>query len=830
MKVLLDQFKSMIKGSLDLSSSANSNLTNGQLVAKVADVIWSFLAPSSTNSSSSNLSVSKDLKGSQSSSGDTLGSSGSTGGIHLQFVSSLLLDRRLDSFGLTFCVICSLQLLYPKHFMKSFFLTLSEDHSWISVRDESNLDNNSHGTSDGNNNNNDLKRVEVTWHGKTDKRRENHFKDGKFIDPEKKGNWLYLNSFKQQNLYHNYQKVSNNGNNSNNNNNGSPIICCDYKMIISALISSINPAISISTDSLPLVLVQKSLLSILYSKGWLNKYPMAIGTLADLMELLHLNNDSSKSNDNIMMSSIDTSNIEMTNRIKSSIGSIYSSAITSSITYYSNSHIYPYLYLAGFYFRMREFSAALNAWSAAARVISKYNFVPKEDEEAYKEFQEISNDLIPFSLKSLMTGDGIFISSNGSDDSHRVPPFPLLTGGQDDDISMDDDDLWSSDEESDDDEDDDDHSGSDAKIQTSSAATAPTNNHLTPQNYKDLIEFYDGLCGWEEGSRWPIMHIGWAKSLISSLNKFHPLILTQVRVVSIGELRERRQNKRQKVSGDQKSEDGDDVTKVDTDEKQKDVEPSASISPSLNIQELISKCSSDPEFLLKDQITDAEEGDVPMGDKKESGAGDKDTTGGKMDKTVEAKVVETRESLDEETPDGNKKRKRTRHTSSGSKRQKPLIIILHSIKMSEMKNLLYFKPSAVGSSHHHHHHSSSTSVGSGKPSSHSTHHSSGSHMSSLKLNTSAIQLQLTAQSSILTSGSSALESVGSTGQSSSHSHNTRGLRVSSSIQRHAFSPIPERRKRSGSTGVKTSNGGAASGGKHPSADTETTKSSSNSRK
>lgn len=37
---------------------------------------------------------------------------------------------------------------------------------------------------------------------------------------------------------------------------------------------------------------------------------------------------------------------------------------------------------------------------------------------------------------------------------------------------------------------------------------------LTTEHYRDLLEFYDGLCSWEQSSKYPLLHIGWAKSFL----------------------------------------------------------------------------------------------------------------------------------------------------------------------------------------------------------------------------------------------------------------------------------------------------------------------------
>lgn len=40
--------------------------------------------------------------------------------------------------------------------------------------------------------------------------------------------------------------------------------------------------------------------------------------------------------------------------------------------------------------------------------------------------------------------------------------------------------------------------------------------------------FYDGICQWEEGSQTPILHIGWAKPLVTTISRFDCDIRSQV--------------------------------------------------------------------------------------------------------------------------------------------------------------------------------------------------------------------------------------------------------------------------------------------------------------
>ena len=95
----------------------------------------------------------------------------------------------------------------------------------------------------------------------------------------------------------------------------------------------------------------------------------------------------------------------------------------------------------------------------------RYNY-NREDEEIYKEFREIACDLIPNIMKA--SGD-MQTPSHSNNNSDPVKDPPLL---QD------------------------------------------------PECYKLLLKLFDGICLWEEDSSTPVLHVGWARSLVFSLNKF----------------------------------------------------------------------------------------------------------------------------------------------------------------------------------------------------------------------------------------------------------------------------------------------------------------------
>nr|CAD7199901.1 unnamed protein product [Timema douglasi] len=74
-----------------------------------------------------------------------------------------------------------------------------------------------------------------------------------------------------------------------------------------------------------------------------------------------------------------------------------------SYTYYNNQHVYPYTYQGGYYYQHNMYKEAFNSWANAGDVIRQYNY-SRDDEEIYKEFLEIANELIPHIMKSVSSG------------------------------------------------------------------------------------------------------------------------------------------------------------------------------------------------------------------------------------------------------------------------------------------------------------------------------------------------------------------------------------------------------------------------------------------
>ena len=87
----------------------------------------------------------------------------------------------------------------------------------------------------------------------------------------------------------------------------------------------------------------------------------------------------------------------------------------------------------------------------------------KDDEEIYKEFMEINNELIPHILKA---------------DGEKRHGLISLTNSVADRLVQD------------------------------------------PECFGSLVQFYDGLCSWEEESSTPVLHIGWVKPIVKCFAAF----------------------------------------------------------------------------------------------------------------------------------------------------------------------------------------------------------------------------------------------------------------------------------------------------------------------
>ncbi|XP_041037999.1 menin isoform X2 [Carcharodon carcharias] len=186
--------------------------------------------------------------------------------------------------------------------------------------------------------------AEVTWHGKGNEDRRGQTVTAGIAERS----WLYLKG--------SYLK-------------------CDRKMEVALMVCAINPSIDHHTDSVELLQLQQHLLWLLYDLGHLSKYPMALGNLADLEELEPMPG-------------------------RPDPLTLYHQGISSAKEYYNNEHVYPYVYLASYFCRNKNVKEALASWGDAATVIQDYNYC-REDEEIYKEFFDIANDIIPNLIKEM---------------------------------------------------------------------------------------------------------------------------------------------------------------------------------------------------------------------------------------------------------------------------------------------------------------------------------------------------------------------------------------------------------------------------------------------
>ncbi|XP_051912964.1 menin [Hippocampus zosterae] len=330
---------------------------------------------------------------------------------HIQSLFSLITGTKLDSSGVAFAVVAACQVLA----LKDVHLALSEDHAWVIFGKSGE------------------ETAEVTWHGKGNEDRRGQTVAAGVNEKS----WLYLKG--------SYMK-------------------CDRSMEVAFMVCAINPSLDLHTDSSELLQLQQKLLWLLYERGDLDRYPMAMGTLADLEDQDPMPG-------------------------KESPLEIHLKAVCSAQSHYNNEHIYPYMYLAGFHYRHRNVRDALRAWADAARVMQDYNYF-REDEEIYKEFFDIANDVIPTLLKE--TAAAAESPSEGGDATEAEQQQPQ-------------------------------------QQQQQQAAFSALQD---PECFAHLLCFYDGICKWEEGSPTPVLHVGWATYLVQSLSRFEAQVRQKVSIIT----------------------------------------------------------------------------------------------------------------------------------------------------------------------------------------------------------------------------------------------------------------------------------------------------------
>ncbi|XP_062551686.1 menin [Armigeres subalbatus] len=189
--------------------------------------------------------------------------------------------------------------------------------------------------------------IEVTWHGKgaEDKRGQS------VAAGVESQTWLYVA--------------------------GNPVVCNRF-MEVAAIVSAINPSLTATSACLEVAEMQQQLLWQLYEMGHLKKYPMALGCLGELEEVSPTTG-------------------------RKSCEELYNDSVRSAQIYYKNHHVYPYTYQGGFYYRRNKYREAFASWADSSDVIRLYNY-SRDDEEIYKEFLDIANELIPQVMKLESSG------------------------------------------------------------------------------------------------------------------------------------------------------------------------------------------------------------------------------------------------------------------------------------------------------------------------------------------------------------------------------------------------------------------------------------------
>ncbi|XP_064181776.1 menin isoform X2 [Anguilla rostrata] len=325
---------------------------------------------------------------------------------HIQSLFSLITGTKLDSSGVAFAVVAACQVLG----LRDVHLALSEDHAWVIFGKGGE------------------ETAEVTWHGKGNEDRRGQTVSAGVSERS----WLYLKG--------SYLK-------------------CNRNMEVAFMVCAINPSVDLHTDSTELLQLQQRLLWLLYDRGDLDRYPMALGTLADLEDQDPIPG-------------------------RASPLSLHLKAVNAAKKHYNNEHIYPFMFLAGYHYRHRNVRDALGSWAEASSVMQDYNYF-REDEEIYKEFFDIANDVIPTLLKE--TAAAAESGDEGGGDRGEAaekdqPRQAALTALQD------------------------------------------------PECFAHLLRFYDGICKWEEGSPTPVLHVGWATYLVQSLSRFDAQVRQKVSI------------------------------------------------------------------------------------------------------------------------------------------------------------------------------------------------------------------------------------------------------------------------------------------------------------
>lgn len=246
---------------------------------------------------------------------------------------------------------------------------------------------------------------------------------------------------------------------------GNPVICDRY-IEVAAIVSSINPSLSMTSACLEVAELQQQLLWLLYDLNHLQRYPMSLGCLGELEEVA-------------------------ATAQRPSCADLYRAAVEAAQNNYKNHHVYPYTYQGGYYYRQQQYKEAFASWANAGDVIRLYNY-SRDDEEIYKEFLDIANELIPHVMKTESSGHSAKSVLRDPQCFANLLRYVCVC------LCV----IW--------------------------AFHQRANSRLKFEFNFHYDRFYDGICRWEEGSQTPILHIGWAKPLVTTISRFDGDIRSQV--------------------------------------------------------------------------------------------------------------------------------------------------------------------------------------------------------------------------------------------------------------------------------------------------------------
>ncbi|XP_015257118.1 PREDICTED: menin [Cyprinodon variegatus] len=342
---------------------------------------------------------------------------------------------KLDSSGVAFAVVAACQVLG----LKDVHLALSEDHAWVIFGK------------------NGEETAEVTWHGKGNEDRRGQTVAAGVNEKS----WLYLKG--------SYMK-------------------CDRNMEVAFMVCAINPSLDLHTDSLELLQLQQvsastsnpqyAMFAVIHT-GNLRKgiCDLRLFVTPDVAEMI--------GNQFMFV------NMKKCCRLKDF-------CLTSLFAVYNPSSNAGRLVCFGFMFKPTERRTELqtstlhDVWESvpssflsSALTSCSYNYF-REDEEIYKEFFDIANDVIPTLLKETASADN---------------------PGEDGDAGQ-------------------------ANDKENSKQLAAVSALQDPECFAHLLRFYDGICKWEEGSPTPVLHVGWATYLVQSLSRFDAQVRQKVSIIT----------------------------------------------------------------------------------------------------------------------------------------------------------------------------------------------------------------------------------------------------------------------------------------------------------